>query len=176
MPLPAITLPNNPAPVPQPFPATTTYGNVPKGITRSFQPMTSFSGRLGRWGALSFAVLLLAACETTGKKTDVGTEPEPGNSGVMSAAEIRNILSGKSWNFQGPNNSGTTLYADDGTSLVEVNGKGTTRGTWTTKEGQLCESFAPAAFLPNGVPLTCYPFSGSNGTYQAGKATFTLAG
>lgn len=138
--------------------------------------MTSFSGRLGRWGALSIAALLLAACETTSKKTDIGTEPDTTSSGTMSAAEIRNILSGKSWNFQGPNNSGTTLYADDGTSLVEVTGKGTTRGTWTTKDGQLCESFAPAPFLPNGVPLTCYPFSGSGGTYQAGKATFTLAG
>ena len=140
--------------------------------------MTSFSGRLGRWGALSFAALLLAACDTASKKTDIGTgpEPEPTNPGVMSASEIRGILSGKSWNFQGPNNSGTTLYADDGTSLVEVTGKGTTRGTWTTKDGQLCESFAPAAFLPNGVPLTCYPFSGSGGTYQAGKATFSLAG
>ncbi len=140
--------------------------------------MTSHSGRLGRWGALSFAALLLAACDLTSKKTDIGTTPDPETTtpGVMSATEIRDILSGKSWNFQGPNNSGTTLYAADGTSLVEVNGKGTTRGTWTTKEGQLCESFAPASFLPDGVPLTCYPFSGSGGTYQAGKATFTLAG
>jgi len=119
---------------------------------------------------------VLAACSTTGNN-DVGTTtPEPTDPGVLSATDIRSILSGKSWNFQGPNNSGTTLYAADGTSLVEVNGKGTTKGTWTTKDGQLCESFSPAPFLPNGVPLTCYPFSGTGGTYQAGKATFTLAG
>jgi hypothetical protein len=138
--------------------------------------MTSFAGRCGRWGAIGLAAMLLAACSTTGNN-DVGTTTsEPTSPGVLSASEIRNILSGKSWNFQGPNNSGTTLYAADGTSLVEVNGKGTTKGTWTTKDGQLCESFSPAAFLPNGVPLTCYPFSGSGGSYQAGKATFTLAG
>lgn len=137
--------------------------------------MTSFAGGLRRSAALALAAVLLAACSLTGKN-DTGTTPEPTEPGVLSATEIRDILSGKSWNFQGPNNSGTTLYADDGTSLVEVNGKGTTKGTWTTKDGQLCESFAPAPFLPNGVPLTCYPFSGTGGTYQAGKATFTLAG
>ena len=60
-------------------------------------------------------------------------------------------------------------------SLVEVDGKGTTKGTWTTKDGQLCESFNPAPLLPGGVRLTCYPFAGSNNVYQAGKATFTLA-
>lgn len=138
--------------------------------------MTSFAGRIGRWAALGMAAAILAACSTTGNNDAASTTPEPTEPGVLSATEIRSILSGKSWNFQGPNNSGTTLYAADGTSLVEVNGKGTTKGTWTTKDGQLCESFSPAPFLPNGVPLTCYPFSGTGGTYQAGKATFTLAG
>lgn len=138
--------------------------------------MTSFAGRIGRWAALGMAAAMLAACSTTGNNDAGSTAPEPTEPGMLSASEIRSILSGKSWNFQGPNNSGTTLYAADGTSLVEVNGKGTTKGTWTTKDGQLCESFSPAPFLPNGVPLTCYPFSGTGGTYQAGKATFTLAG
>jgi hypothetical protein len=53
-------------------------------------------------------------------------------------------LAGSSWRFKGPNNTGTTLYAEDGTSLVEVDGKGTTKGKWMTKDGQLCESFDPA--------------------------------
>jgi hypothetical protein len=95
----------------------------------------------------------------------------------LSGAEIHTILAGKSWNFRGPNNTGTTLYAEDGSSLVEVDGKGTTKGRWTTKDGQLCESFDPAPFLPGGVPMSCYPFSRGEqpGTYQAGKAVFTAA-
>jgi hypothetical protein len=134
--------------------------------------MTFVSGRAGQILLMAATAVALAACASTGGN-DVPTTTLP--PAGLSAAEIHQILSGKSWHFQGPNNSGTTLYAADGTSLVEVDGKGTTKGTWTTKDGQLCEAFSPAPFLPNGVPMTCYPFSGSGGTYQAGKATFTLA-
>jgi len=118
--------------------------------------------------ALIVIALLIAGC------SKFGSSDAPTSTG-LSGAQIHGILAGKSWRFAGPNNTGTTLYAEDGTSLVEVDGKGTTKGTWTTKDGQLCESFNPAPFLPGGVPLTCYPFSGSNNVYQAGKATFTLA-
>lgn len=145
--------------------------------------MTTFTGRMTKFAALALVTGVLAGCSTmgnmgtsTGTGTGTSPTPEPPQPSLMSAAEIRSVLSGRSWHFQGPNNSGTTLYAADGTSLVEVTGKGTTKGTWTTKDGQLCEAFAPASFLPNGVPMTCYPFSGSNNTYQAGKAVFTLAG
>ena len=135
--------------------------------------MTLTNGGMGRIAALSVALLALAGCSLGGSNdspADNSLNPQ-----VMSASEIRTILSGKSWRFQGPNNTGTTLYAADGTSLVEVDGKGTTKGKWMAKDGQLCESFDPAPFLPGGVPMSCYPFSGSGGTYQAGKATFTLA-
>jgi len=131
----------------------------------------SLGGR-GRFAALSLVLMTLTGCSLGGNDTPADTTLAPQ---VMSAAEIRTILAGKSWRFQGPNNTGTTLYAEDGTSLVEVDGKGTTKGKWMTKDGQLCESFDPAPFLPGGVPMSCYPFSGSGGTYQAGKATFTLA-
>jgi hypothetical protein len=93
----------------------------------------------------------------------------------LSQADINNILSGKSWRWSGPNNSGVTLYASDGTSLVEVTGKGTTTGTWSAKDGQLCEAFKPAPFLPKGVALNCQPITGSGNVYQVGQATFTLA-
>ena len=58
-----------------------------------------------------------------------------------------------------------------------MDGKGTTKGKWMTKDGQLCESFDPAPWLPGGVPMSCYPFSRGTapGTYQAGKAVFTQA-
>ncbi|MBC8036838.1 MAG: hypothetical protein H7X89_06445 [Rhizobiales bacterium] len=123
--------------------------------------------------AVATVALALSACSLMGDKSDVdvSTGPKP-----LAAADIRGILSGKSWRFAGPNNTGTTLYAADGTSLVEVDGKGKTTGRWQTQDGQLCESFDPATFLPSGVPMSCYPFSGGGGTYQVGKATFTLAG
>lgn len=141
--------------------------------------MTILASRATRLATLAALAGLLGACSAMrdmGSSSGGAPSPEPAQPTMMSAAEIRSVLSGRSWHFQGPNNSGTTLYAADGTSLVEVNGKGTTKGTWTTKDGQLCEAFAPAPFLPSGVPMTCYPFSGSGSTYQAGKAVFTLAG
>lgn len=115
--------------------------------------------------AAAALALMLAACSMGGSRFD----------DTLTAAEIRTILAGKSWRFSGPNNSGVTLYASDGTSLVEVDGKGKTTGQWYTKDGQLCESFAPAPFLPGGVAMTCLPFSGSGDSYRAGEATFRLA-
>ena len=131
------------------------------------------SGR-GKIAAMFAVALAVAGCSSGGNDTVSGdTLATQG----LSATEIRTILAGKSWRFQGPNNTGTTLYAADGSSLVEVDGKGTTKGKWMTKDGQLCESFDPAPFLPGGVPMSCYPFSRGSApeSYQAGKATFTVA-
>jgi hypothetical protein len=131
--------------------------------------------------AVAIAAVGLSACASMGLFKD-SKEPEasvpvetPPSSTSLSSEDIRSILAGKSWKWQGPNNSGTTLYASDGTSLVEVDGKGTTSGKWETRNGQLCESFSPAPFLPQGMNTVCQPFSGSNNTYQVGPATFTLA-
>lgn len=112
---------------------------------------------------------------STPAEQNVDLAPEPVVPGAMSAAQIKQVLSGKSWKWASPKNSGVTLYADDGSSLVEVTGKGTTTGKWSVKDGQLCESFSPAPFLPKGVPMTCQPISGSGNTYKVGQATFTLA-
>lgn len=134
----------------------------------------TFGGKR-KLAALALLGLLAAGC--TSSSDSVSTTDDNIVPAGMSAAEIRSVLAGKSWRFRGPNNTGTTLYAEDGSSLVEVDGKGTTKGKWMTKDGQLCESFDPAAFLPGGVPMSCYPFSKGQapGSYQAGKATFTLA-
>ena len=128
----------------------------------------------GGWLALGLVSLLVAGCSGMGGSGS--STPEPGAQG-LTQAEIRTILEGKSWRWKGPTNTGTTLYAADGTSLVEVDGKGTTKGKWMTKDGQLCESFDPAPWLPGGVPMSCYPFARGTapGTYQAGKAVFTQA-
>ena len=127
--------------------------------------------RYRHYTAITLISLGLAAC--TGQ-TDRSYAPPTEPTG-LSQADIQNILSGKSWRWSGPNNSGVTLYATDGTSLVEVTGKGTTTGTWSAKDGQLCEAFAPAPFLPKGVALNCQPMTGSGNVYQVGQATFTLA-
>lgn len=136
--------------------------------------IVTFGGKQ-KLAALALLGLVVAGC--TSSSDSVSTTDDPGAPAGMSAAEIRSVLAGKSWRFRGPNNTGTTLYAEDGSSLVEVDGKGTTKGKWMTKDGQLCESFDPAPFLPGGVPMSCYPFSKGTapGAYQAGKATFTLA-
>ena len=104
-------------------------------------------------------------------------EPTPMAPSLVTAGQIKTILAGKSWRWIGPKNSGVTLYSPDGTSLVEVSGKGTTGGKWTAKDGQLCESFSPAPFLPQGAPMTCQPFvaTGVPGKYRNGQASFALA-
>lgn len=131
-------------------------------------------GGLMRRAAIFAIPLLLTACAMQDGQSPF--EPEPQVSTGMSAEEIRDAFSGQTghWKSAATNLSGSTVYAADGTSLVEVNGKGTTTGTWTTKDGQLCESFAPAAFLPKGFPLTCKPISGSGSSYRVGDAQFTL--
>jgi hypothetical protein len=133
------------------------------------------------------AAAALSACASMNVFKDSSTDqaaiaPPPVNapgaalgSGALTASQIKTLLTGKSWRWKGPKNSGVTLYALDGTSLVEVTGKGTTQGKWEAKDGQLCESFSPAPFLPQGVPMTCQPFTGTAGNYMVGQATFNLA-
>ncbi|MDE2385425.1 MAG: hypothetical protein KGO53_12485 [Alphaproteobacteria bacterium] len=139
-----------------------------------------------KFGGLLAAAMALNACASMNVFKDSGTDQAavappvtapatPGVPGVLSAAQIKTLLTGKSWRWKGPKNAGVTLYASDGTSLVEVTGKGTTQGKWEAKDGQLCESFSPAPFLPQGVPMTCQPFTGSAGNYMVGQATFNLA-
>jgi hypothetical protein len=101
-------------------------------------------------------------------------EPQLSSLG-LTAEDIRSTLSGKSWSWKGPSNSGVTLFAEDGTSLIEVKGKGTTKGKWFAKDGELCESVDPAPFIPQGAAMSCRPFSGQAGNYSVGNARFTLA-
>jgi hypothetical protein len=136
---------------------------------------------------ITLTALALSACSSMNVFKDnpqesapppMASEPDlsmPAPTGKLSAGQIKSALSGKSWKWAGPNNSGVTLYANDGSSLVEVTGKGTTTGKWVAKDGQLCESFSPAPFLPKGVPLTCQPMTGGGGSYKVGSTTFTLA-
>jgi len=146
---------------------------------------------LVQWTAIFTAAALLQGCSSLNLFKDSAQDapavvaqpipapaPAPGLGGApgkLSAAQIKTLLTGKSWRWKSAKNAGVTLYAGDGTSLVEVTGKGTTQGKWQVQDGQLCESFAPAAFLPNGSPMSCQTFTGNNGNYMVGPATFQLA-
>jgi Protein of unknown function (DUF995) len=132
------------------------------------------------------AAASLSACASMNVFKDSTPDPQasvlapeqdlaPAPATALSSAQIKALLTGKSWRWTGPKNSGVTLYALDGTSLVEVTGKGTTGGKWVAKDGQLCESFSPASFIPQGVPMACQSFTGSGGNYRVGQATFTIA-
>jgi hypothetical protein len=130
--------------------------------------------------ALLCVALTLGGCASGGMFGSRSPAPEPTavepDSASLSAAEIKKVIAGKSWRWSSAKNSGVTLYASDGTSLVQVDGKGTTTGKWSAKDGYLCESFAPAPFLPpGGVPLSCQPITGSGNSYRVGQADFTLA-
>jgi hypothetical protein len=147
---------------------------------------------------LSFAVagLMLSGCTSMNVFKDSNSSPPPAadlapepermepletarsaKPAGLSAAQITKALSGKSWRWSGTKLSGVTLYANDGSSLVEFSGKlnGTTTGKWKAKDGQLCEEFSPAPFLPDGVPMLCQAMSGGGNRYKVGEATFTLA-
>ncbi len=126
---------------------------------------------LRQYAAILTIPFVLAACASQSNDASFTTPAPTG----LSQADIRGIFAGKSWNWNSPKNSGQTLYAADGTSLVEVTGKGTTTGKWIAKDGQLCESYNPAPFLPAGAALTCQPVTGSSGSYQVGQANFTPA-
>jgi Protein of unknown function (DUF995) len=101
--------------------------------------------------------------------------PPAASASGMKASQISKALSGKSWKWTAPKNSGVTLYANDGSSLIEVTGKGTTTGKWLAKDGQLCEKIEPAPFLPAGQPMQCRTFTGNGSSFKVGQANFTLA-
>ena len=146
------------------------------------------------YAALSLAALLLAGCSSMNVfKDDTSTPPandlppeEPAmraaapSSGSMSSAEISKALSGKSWKWTAKNFSGVTLFANDGSSLIEIKGKDssnpvTTTGRWRATDGQLCESVRAAPpVLQSDVAETCKPISGGGSRYQVGSATFEL--
>lgn len=136
-----------------------------------------------KWVGMAALATSLGACaslnvfkDSTAPAAPPPVAMAPTTSGLISADQIKTLLTGKSWRWRGQK-SGVTLYASDGTSLVEITGSGTTQGKWEAKDGQLCESFAPAPFLPQGIPLTCQPFTpgATPGTYMVGKASFSLA-
>ncbi len=142
---------------------------------------------------LSLAAALLAGCSSMNVfKDDAAPPPAVENdlapeepvtttqksrsvSTGLRAADINKAISGQSWKWDAGTISGVTLYANDGSSLVEVTGKGTTTGKWLAKDGELCESMSPASFVPKGKDMFCNPITKNGKGYDVGAAKFTLA-
>jgi hypothetical protein len=141
--------------------------------------------------SLSFAAFFLAGCTSMNIFKDDNPPPPVANdlaaeepiqlappdtsASGLKADQISKILAGKSWKWTAPKNSGVTLYANDGSSLIEVSGKGTTTGKWVAKDGQLCEKIEAAPFLPGGQPMQCRAFTGNGSNFKVGQARFALA-
>ncbi len=147
--------------------------------------------------ALATAAILLSGCTSMNFfKDDTSSQPPPPDlppeepqmqepmapaaSGVGSAM-ISKKISGKSWKWTSPNYSGVTLYANDGSSLIELKGKGTlapvtTTGRWEARNGELCESVKAAPpVLTADVAKSCKPFTSTGNTsFTVGKANFVL--
>ena len=114
------------------------------------------------------AMLALAGCTTGGGGGVSGTD-----SGAMDAGEISSALGGKTFAYEGGGMKGTIIYAADGSSLYTEDGKGNGTGKWRAKDGQLCQSFDPADFLPSGRSETCASFARSANGYAAGPIRLT---
>jgi hypothetical protein len=116
------------------------------------------------------ALLSLAACSSTGDSNVSMMDSGPA---TMGASEISSALGGKTFAYDGAGTKGTIIYAADGTSLYTEDGKGNGTGRWAAKDGQLCQSFDPTTFLPNGRSETCTNFARSGMGYAAGPVTLT---
>jgi hypothetical protein len=139
---------------------------------------------------LSFAAfLLLAACSSssTTSENDIGDaqtvpvpdEPQadalPEPTGPMTAANIMQTLSDKTFNYTAGAKAGTVSYYADGTfSYTEV-GKGAGTGVWQASDGKLCQAYNPTSFLPRGTRSECHPFTASGGSYTAGQTQLSPA-
>ncbi len=115
------------------------------------------------------ALLGLTACTSSG--SDVSFSDSGPTS--MSASDISTALGGKTFAYEGGGLKGTIIYAADGSSLYTEDGKGNGTGKWRSKDGQLCQSFDPADFLPSGRPETCSAFQRSGTGYAAGPLVLT---
>lgn len=145
---------------------------------------------------LATAALLLSGCSSMNVfKDDSAPPPAPdlppeepemlapqrsAAPGGASAAQISKKISGKSWKWSSPNYSGVTLYANDGSSLIELKSKTslnpvTTTGRWKARDGELCESVKAAPpVLTADVAETCKPFTSTGNSFKVGSATFVL--
>lgn len=114
------------------------------------------------------AAMVLAACNTgpqgvrflSGNDTSK-TVAEPIR--ALTADEIRNAITGKTFQYTRANGNGFITYAADGSFEFQDDVKGPGKGAWSASSGQFCESYA-------GAPTDCGEFKTTGDAYFAAKS------
>lgn len=101
---------------------------------------------------------LLAACSTGPKGiriTNGGSSATSSKAGQpireLSAAEISNTISGKTFQYTRKDGNGFVTYNADGSFEYQDDAKGSGTGSWTASAGQYCETFGPGAAQECGI-------------------------
>ncbi len=167
-----------------------------RSITAAVSGETPMTMTMKTLTTLAFAATLLSGCSSMNVFKDDTSAPPAANdlapedppmmeppqkmsSGVPSS-QISKKIAGKSWKWSSPNYSGVTLYANDGSSLIELKSKGaltpvTTTGKWDAQNGQLCESVKAAPpVLEKDVARACKPYTSTGTGFKVGSANFVL--
>jgi hypothetical protein len=166
-----------------------------RSIAAAVSGETRMTMTLKTFATLSLAAMLMTGCTSMNVFKDDASTPPPANDlapeepmmpeptlsvGGTSASQISKKISGKSWKWSSKNYSGVTLYANDGSSLIELKNKGglapvTTTGRWDAQNGQLCESVKSAPpVLTKDVARACKPFANAGSGFTVGSANFVL--
>ncbi len=82
----------------------------------------------------------------------------------LSAGEIRNAITGKTFQYTRPDGNGFVTYNSDGTFNYQDDTKGSGTGTWTASDGQFCEVFGA------GAAQDCGEFKSTGDAFFAAKS------
>ena len=166
-----------------------------RSITAAVSGETPMIMTMKTLSTLAVAAILLSGCASMNVFKD-DTSPVPPSADLAPeeppliqsqvalagtpASQISKKIAGKSWKWSSPNYSGVTLYANDGSSLIELKDKSsrapvTTTGRWRAENGKLCESIKAAPpILTTKVDEVCKPFTNNGNAFTVGKANFAL--
>ncbi|HUR42469.1 MAG TPA: hypothetical protein VMZ01_00055 [Aestuariivirga sp.] len=81
----------------------------------------------------------------------------------LTADEIRNAISGKTFQYTRADGNGFITYGTDGSFDFQDDVKGKGKGTWSAGNGEFCESYA-------GAPTACGEFKATGDAYFAAKS------
>lgn len=121
------------------------------------------------------AALAIAGCSSSSTPNippaaPVTAEPlAPLPTGPLTAPQISQALSERTFNFSSPGRKGTISFYKDGTFEYQEAGKGNGTGVWQASAGKLCEARNPTTFLPKGTPSVCVPFTSDGTKFTSGN-------
>lgn len=116
------------------------------------------------------SLVAMAACSTTPngiRVTKDGTSATSSKQGAtirdLSAAEIGQVVIGKSFQYTRSNGTGFVTYNPDGSLSITDDQKGVGKGKWTASGSQYCESYGTA-------PQECGVFKYTGDAYFAANS------